>query len=118
LEVDGKARRFGASNRSTHFRKSTRRSAYRAPPGKKILSKNGNAKLASVGGTAGCQRRSPARDARRQESTTKTYLHLAGVVFRDEAAALEERLLGSRTFYQSQESSDDSSKAEASEHAA
>ena len=26
--------------------------------------------------------------------TTKTYLHLAGVVFRDEAAALERRLLG------------------------
>jgi hypothetical protein len=27
-------------------------------------------------------------------STTKTYLHLAGVVFRDEADALERRLLG------------------------
>jgi hypothetical protein len=26
--------------------------------------------------------------------TTKTYLHLAGVVFRDEAKRLEERLLG------------------------
>ncbi len=26
--------------------------------------------------------------------TTKKYLHLAGVVFRDEAAALERRLLG------------------------
>ena len=26
--------------------------------------------------------------------TTKRYLHLAGVVFRDEAAALERRLLG------------------------
>lgn len=28
-------------------------------------------------------------------STTKTYLHLAGVVFRDEADALERRLLTS-----------------------
>jgi hypothetical protein len=27
-------------------------------------------------------------------STTKTYLHLAGVVFRDEAEALERRMLG------------------------
>jgi hypothetical protein len=27
-------------------------------------------------------------------STTKGYLHLAGVVFRDEASALERRLLG------------------------
>lgn len=27
-------------------------------------------------------------------STTKTYLHLAGVLFRDEANALEQRLLG------------------------
>ncbi len=29
-------------------------------------------------------------------ATTKRYLRLAGVVFRDEAAALERRLLGSR----------------------
>ena len=28
--------------------------------------------------------------------TTKGYLHLAGVVFRDEASALERRLLGAR----------------------
>ena len=27
-------------------------------------------------------------------STTKQYVHLAGVVFRDEAAALENRMLG------------------------
>ena len=27
-------------------------------------------------------------------STTQTYLHLAGVIFRDEADALEQRLLG------------------------
>jgi hypothetical protein len=30
----------------------------------------------------------------RSMSTTKGYLHLAGVVFRDESAALEQRLLG------------------------
>jgi integrase len=29
-------------------------------------------------------------------ATTKHYLHLAGVVFKDEAAALEERLLGAK----------------------
>jgi integrase len=33
---------------------------------------------------------------------TQIYLHLAGQVFRDEAAALEERLLGGRTFYPSE----------------
>src|SRR5262245_33293753 len=32
-------------------------------------------------------------------STTKQYLHLAGTVFRDEAARLEQRLLGGETFY-------------------
>ena len=30
-------------------------------------------------------------------TTTKRYLHLAGVVFRDEAVALERRLLGTTT---------------------
>ena len=30
----------------------------------------------------------------RSPSTTKQYVHLAGVVFRDEAAALEQRMLG------------------------
>jgi hypothetical protein len=30
-------------------------------------------------------------------STTKTYLHLAGVAFRDEATALEQRVFGSAT---------------------
>jgi hypothetical protein len=29
-------------------------------------------------------------------ATTKRYLHLAGVTFKDDAAALEERLLGAR----------------------
>ena len=36
-----------------------------------------------------------ARAGHRSMSTTKTYLHLAGVVFRDEADALERRLLTS-----------------------
>jgi hypothetical protein len=31
---------------------------------------------------------------RSMSSTTKTYLHLAGVVFREDADALERRLLG------------------------
>ena len=35
-----------------------------------------------------------ARVGHRSMKTTQTYLHLAGVVFRDEAAALERRLLG------------------------
>jgi len=39
--------------------------------------------------------------------TTKRYMHLAGVVFRDEAERLEERLLGGRKFYPSEPISDD-----------
>ena len=35
-----------------------------------------------------------ARAGHANMATTKRYLHLAGVVFRDEADALEERLLG------------------------
>jgi hypothetical protein len=35
-------------------------------------------------------------------STTKGYLHLAGVVFRDEADALERRLLGDTDMEQPQ----------------
>jgi hypothetical protein len=35
-------------------------------------------------------------------ATTKRYLHLAGVVFRDEADALERRLLGLSTSYRPQ----------------
>jgi hypothetical protein len=50
-------------------------------------------------------------------STTNQYLHLAGVVFRNEAAALEDRLLGSRKFYRRERISDDLSEAEASEQA-
>jgi hypothetical protein len=37
------------------------------------------------------------RAGHRSMQTTKGYLHLAGVVFRDEAAALERRMLGSST---------------------
>jgi hypothetical protein len=57
-----------------------------------------------------------ARAGHRSMSTTKGYLHLAGVVFRDEADALERRLLG-RTFYPSELISDDLSEPEASEQA-
>jgi integrase len=39
--------------------------------------------------------------------TTQIYLHLAGQVFRDEAEALEQRLLGGRTFYPSEVTSGD-----------
>jgi hypothetical protein len=35
-----------------------------------------------------------AKAGHRSMSTTKTYLHLAGVVYRDEADALERRMLG------------------------
>jgi hypothetical protein len=52
--------------------------------------------------------------------TTKLYLHLAGVVFRDEANALEERLLGpgaGRSFYQPGLTSDDLTEPEAAEQA-
>jgi hypothetical protein len=53
----------------------------------------------------------------RKMSTTNQYLHLADVVFRDEAAALEDRLLCSRKFYRRERTSDDLSEAEASEQA-
>ncbi|MFL6038383.1 MAG: hypothetical protein ACJ74B_07100 [Gaiellaceae bacterium] len=38
-----------------------------------------------------------ARAGHRSMATTNGYLHLAGVVFRDEADALERRLLGKAT---------------------
>lgn len=50
--------------------------------------------------------------------TTKTYLHLAGVVFRDEAKALEDRLLGGTKLYPTDLTSDDLSEADSSEQAA
>ena len=50
-------------------------------------------------------------------ATTKRYLHLAGAVFRDEADALEQRLLGGRNFYRPESTSDDLTEPEASVHA-
>jgi integrase len=44
--------------------------------------------------------------------TTKTYLHLAGAVFRDEAQALEDPLLGGPKLYPSELTSDDLSESE------
>jgi integrase len=67
-----------------------------------------------------------ARAGLRSMATTKGYLHLAGVVFRDEADALERRLLGGepesgadvgRTFYPSELTSDDLSEPQATEQA-
>jgi integrase len=55
-----------------------------------------------------------AKAGHRSMSTTKTYLHLAGVVFRREADELERRLLGGTTLYQSEHTSDDLSEPEAS----
>jgi integrase len=40
-----------------------------------------------------------AKAGHRSMETTRQYLHLAGVVFRDEAEALEVRVLGGRKFY-------------------
>jgi hypothetical protein len=49
--------------------------------------------------------------------TTKIYLDLAGVVFRDEAQALEDRLLGGTKLYPSGLTSDDLREPEPAEHA-
>jgi site-specific recombinase XerD len=50
----------------------------------------------------------------RSMQTTKQYLHLAGVTFEQDAAALEARLLGGRNFYPTQMISDDLTGSEAS----
>lgn len=50
-------------------------------------------------------------------TTTKRYMHLAGVVFRDEADALERRLLGGRTFYPTEPISHDPTPSEPSKQA-
>ena len=53
----------------------------------------------------------------RSMQTTKRYLHLAGVVFRDDSDALERRLLGARTTAsQAVESSTDMASPEPIEH--
>jgi hypothetical protein len=49
--------------------------------------------------------------------TTRIHLHLAGHVFRDEAAALEQRLLGGRAFYPQPTSDDLASPAMARQEA-
>ena len=54
----------------------------------------------------------------RSMQTTKQYLHLAGVAFAQDAAALEARLLTGRKFYPSELISADLTEPEASEHAA
>jgi hypothetical protein len=50
-------------------------------------------------------------------STTQRYLHLAGVVFRDEADRLERRLLGGTKLYPSESTSADVTAPESAPHA-
>ena len=50
----------------------------------------------------------------RSMQTTKQYLHLAGVTFEQDAAALEARLLGGRNFYPTELTSPDLRESEAS----
>jgi integrase len=58
-----------------------------------------------------------ARAGHRSMSTTNQYVHLAGVTFPDAATALEDRLLGGRTFYPSESISADVSEPEPAEQA-
>jgi hypothetical protein len=54
----------------------------------------------------------------RSMSTTRQYVHLAGVVFRDDADALEARLLGrGRKFYPPETISADPAEPEPASHA-
>jgi integrase len=48
-----------------------------------------------------------ARAGHASMQTTKRYLHLAGTIYREEAEALEGRMLGGRKFYQPEPISDD-----------
>jgi integrase len=59
-----------------------------------------------------------AKAGHRSMQTTKQYLHLAGTVFRDEANALEERLLGGRKFYRPERTSANLKASEAAQEAA
>jgi integrase len=59
-----------------------------------------------------------ARAGHRSMQTTNIYLHLAGTVFRDEADALERRLLGGTTLYPSGPTSPDLGASETPEQAA
>jgi integrase len=54
-----------------------------------------------------------ARAGHRSMATTRQYLHLAGVVCPERAAALEDRLLAGRTFYRSEMTSADPAESEA-----
>lgn len=58
-----------------------------------------------------------ARAGHRNMTTTNQYVHLAGVTFPDAALALEDRLLGGRTFYPSESTSADVSEPEPAEQA-
>jgi integrase len=57
------------------------------------------------------------RAGHRSMQTTQLYLHLAGTFFRDEAAALERRLLGGAKLHQTEPTSADLSAPEAPEQA-
>jgi hypothetical protein len=58
------------------------------------------------------------RAGHRSMATTRQYLHLAGVTFPEKAAALEQHLLGGRTFYPSELISPDLAASEPHEYAA
>jgi integrase len=58
-----------------------------------------------------------ARAGHRSMATTRQYLHLAGVAFPEKAAALEQHLLGGRTFYPSEVISPDRAAPEPHEYA-
>jgi integrase len=58
-----------------------------------------------------------ARAGHRSMSTTRQYLHLAGITFPEKAAALEQHLLSGRTFYRSEMIPADVAAPEAHEHA-
>jgi integrase len=57
------------------------------------------------------------RAGHRSMDTTKIYLHLAGTVFRDEAAALEQRLLGGAKLHQTEPTLDDLTAPNDPDHA-
>ena len=55
------------------------------------------------------------RAGQKNVSTTQRYVDLAGVVLRDEADALEDRMLGGRKFYPSEPVSSDLASPESAE---
>lgn len=58
-----------------------------------------------------------ARAGHRSMSTTRQYLHLAGITFPEKAAALEQHLLAGRTFYPTEHTSADPTAPELPEQA-